>query len=89
MSARDLFGVILRSFGVASILWGLDDFLRVPPIMMSSGWAFVPGTPPDFAGGSVIHLNVMLLGPVLKLLVGIPLLVWGARVARWFYPDKP
>lgn len=84
MSAKDLFGVILRSFGIACILWGLDDFLRAA-IVTSRGVLLLTGVQ-DYAGGTVIHLNVI---NVLKLLIGVALLVWGARLARWFYPGKP
>ena len=93
MSAKDLFGVILRSIGIVCVLWGLDSLIKAPFTFSSSSFGVAGSSFPetlDYAGGSVIHLNGLLVGwNVLKIAGGATLLALGAQIAGRFYPDKP
>ena len=98
MTARDLFGVVLRSIGVVCIIWGLDSTIRFPltPLIVPAGQSGVFSQSSkgglDYAGGTVMHLNpatagLILGGGLVRICLGIVLLIAADRIARLFYRD--
>ncbi len=90
MSARSLFSVILRSFGVGSILLGLNILISAPLFAIAEIVITLASVSfaPDYAGGSVIHLNgYLLVWAIVQILIGIGLLWRADRPAARFYPD--
>ena len=66
MTARELFGVVVRSIGVICILWGLDSAVRLPLtlLLLPAGkfGVFGSGAFSEMGGGFfTIGLGVVLL----------------------------
>jgi hypothetical protein len=90
MTARALFTVILRSFGLASILLGVNVIGgAILLIVTQAAWmAAMFFSAPDNAGGSVVHLNaVFLLWGLMQILIGTFLLRHADRIAARFYSE--
>ena len=80
MTARELFGVVIRSLGIVCILWGLDNAVRLPLTL----YMMPVGTFGVFGSGALSQMG----GGVFTICLGLILLVACGMIVRLVYGDR-